>query len=125
MGYEAIEHPGVFLMSAKPPKKNETIEIRLPDQAKTAFMDHCRRENRSASEAIRAFIDEQLAQRPGARQPSKSFWRVLVAAIFGTILGVGVAAPSLASSTPNTRPEFDRLDRDHNGMLTYDEFRAR
>jgi hypothetical protein len=113
------------MAASKPPKKNGTIEIRLSDEAKTAFMERCRREERTASEAIRMFIDDQLSQRPGLRQRRVPGWRIAVAALVGAALGVGVAAPSLARTVQNTRPAFDRLDRNHDGVVTYEEFRAR
>jgi hypothetical protein len=43
-------------------KKNDTLEIRLPQETKQAFMDQCRAEGRSASEAMRMFIEERLAR---------------------------------------------------------------
>ena len=48
------------MRTARPLKKNGSIDIRLPDQVKTAFMDHCHRNDQTASDAIRTFIDEQL-----------------------------------------------------------------
>jgi len=47
------------MASIKPPKKSETIEIRLSHEAKAAFMERCRQERRTASEAIRLLIDNQ------------------------------------------------------------------
>ena len=43
----------------KPPrvKKSETLEIRLSYPAKLAFMARCQDEGRSASEALRQFIE--------------------------------------------------------------------
>ena len=35
-----------------------------------------------------------------------------------------VAAPSLALSSP-TRADFDRLDRNHDGVVSFEEYRAR
>jgi len=113
------------MAAIKPPKKTGTIEIRLSDESKAAFMERCRRDEQTASEAIRMFIDEQVSPRPSLRQRRAPGWRIAVAAIVGAALGVGVAAPSLARSAQNTRPAFDRLDRNHDGVLTYEEYRAR
>ena len=44
----------------RPLKKSETVEIRLPHATKTAFMEKCRAEGRTASDAIRRFIDREL-----------------------------------------------------------------
>ena len=41
-------------------KKSESLEIRLPYPTKQAFMARCRDDGRSASDALRAFIDGYL-----------------------------------------------------------------
>jgi hypothetical protein len=112
------------MASIKAPKKNGTIEIRLSDEEKAAFMERCRQDERTASEAIRTFINEQLAPRPRTRHGRAPYWRIAAAGIVGIVLGIGVAGPSLARSAQNTRAQFDRLDRNHDGMLTYQEFRS-
>src|SRR5262249_44569383 len=104
------------------PKKSETIEVRLSHEAKTAFAERCRREQRTASEAIRRFIDGEVAEPPKSR---KSYWRVAVAAVIGAALGMGAAAASFARATEATRAAFDQLDRNHDGIVTYQEFRSR
>lgn len=113
------------MASIRPPKKSETIEVRLPHAAKTAFMERCRHEQLTASEAIRLFIDDQLAPRPKPRQRRTAAWRVVAAGVAGTLLGMGGAAPSFAWAAQNTRPVFDRLDHNHDGVLSYQEFRSR
>ena len=130
-------------MSANPLprlKKSETLEIRLPYPTKLAFMARCRDEGRSASEALRLFIDGHLdgapAPRParmGHRVPGRLLAGALIAAAVGAI-----AVPSLAH--PNLRAEFDRLatgpghaisltdlarlDTNHDGKISFEEFRA-
>lgn len=52
-------------------KKNDTLEIRLPQETKQAFMNQCRAEGRSASEAMRMFIEERLAGDNAARQAAR------------------------------------------------------
>jgi len=113
------------MASIRPPKKSETIEVRLSHEAKTAFMERCRQERLTASEAIRLFIDDQPGARPVARPRRGGYWRILVAGVAGAVLGLGVAAPSLAWGAQNTRPVFDQLDRNHDGVLTYQEFGSR
>ena len=107
----------------KPPKKTETVEIRLPHATKTAFMARCRDEGRTASDAIRRFIDAELNATSSGRPQPRLSWRPLLAAVAGLALGA-VAAPSLAQSSP-TRADFDRLDRNHDGVVSFDEYRAR
>ena len=82
--------------SVRPPKKSDTIEVRLSHAAKTAFMARCRRDDRTASEAIRSFIDAQIQGKPAFRSKRLPYWRTLVAVAAGMALGVGAAAPSLA-----------------------------
>src|SRR5205809_809617 len=43
-------------------KKSESLEIRLPYPTKQAFMARCRDDGRSASDAMRGFIDYHLAR---------------------------------------------------------------
>ena len=109
----------------KPLKKSETVEIRLPHATKTAFMARCRAEGRTASDAIRRFIDAELSQTPSTRRSPRLGWRpLLAAAVAGLALGA-VAAPSLAQSSPPTRAAFDRMDRNHDGIVSFDEYRVR
>jgi hypothetical protein len=106
----------------RPPKKSETLEIRLPYSAKTAFMARCREDGLTASEALRRFIEQEIE---GARPPRPRLrWaQALAAALAGLALGA-VAAPSLAHPTPNSRAAFERLDRNHDGVISFAEFKA-
>ena len=104
-------------------KKNVTLEVRLPDFAKAAFMEHCRKQDRTASEAIRVFIDAQLDPRPATKR--RSWWRVVLAWALGLAFGAGLAVPSLARSERSPAPSFAQLDTNHDGVLTPDEFDAR
>jgi len=113
------------MRSTTPLKKNSSMEIRLPDQTKAAFMERCQREGRTASAVVRTLIEERLEPSSNARRPVRSAWRVAVAGLTGAALGLGVAAPSIASSGEPTPSAFERLDRDGDGALTFEEFRAR
>jgi hypothetical protein len=113
------------MASSRPAKKSETIEIRLSHEAKAAFMERCRLEGRTASEALRLFIDAQRDAPPAVRRRLLPSWRMLAAGMIGAALGVGAAAPSFANATQSSRAAFDRLDRNHDGVLSYGEFRSR
>ena len=103
------------------PKKSETLEVRLPYAAKTAFMARCRDDGQTASEAVRGFIETALQTTHPQRARPK--WpQVLAAALAGLALGA-VAAPSLANTS--TRAAFDRLDANHDGQVSFQEYRAR
>jgi hypothetical protein len=106
---------------ARPPKKSETLEVRLPHPTKQAFMARCRDEGRSASEAVRAFIDGELAPPPAAPRP-RLLPRLVAGALLAAAVGA-VAAPTLAH--PNRAAEFARLDKNHDGVLTLAEFKGR
>jgi hypothetical protein len=105
---------------ARPLKKSETLEVRIPFPTKQAFMARCRHEGRSASEAVRAFIEGELA--PSARPRPRLLPRLLAGALLAAAAGA-VAAPTLAH--PNRTAEFARLDKNHDGVLTLAEFRGR
>jgi hypothetical protein len=106
-------------------KKNDSLEIRLPDETKAAFREKCRREGRTASDVVRSFIDEHLDSQGTMRRRRRSLWRIGVAVAAGAVLGGGIAAPSIAASADTSRSAFRALDRDHDGALSYDEFRSR
>ncbi|MFC5372408.1 EF-hand domain-containing protein [Brevundimonas faecalis] len=106
------------------PKKSETIEIRLPFTTKAAFIARCRDDGRTVSEAVRGFIDSDLAQTlPASSSPLRG-WPMLAAAAAGLALGAA-AAPSLAETKPASPAAFIQLDSNHDGVLSFDEFRRR
>ena len=109
----------------KPPKKSETIEIRLPHAAKTAFAARCRDDGWTVSEAVRTFIDREIDGQCAtpARRRIRA-WPALAAAVAGLALGA-VAAPSLAQTGTSSRAAFDRLDQNRDGVVSYAEFQSR
>jgi hypothetical protein len=103
-------------------KKSESLEIRIPFPTKQAFMARCRDEGRSASEALRAFIDGQLdTPKPAARRATP--WRLIAGAAIVAAMGAA-AVPSLARPGLNAA-EFARLDANHDGVLSFAEFQRR
>lgn len=108
--------------AGRPPKKTETLEIRLPPETKAAFMARCQIARRTASEALRDFIERDLRAAVSPRRRTLT-WRVLAAALAGLAVGA-VAAPSLARPS-GSDAAFHRLDVNHDGVLSLDEFQAR
>jgi hypothetical protein len=104
------------------PKKTETLEIRLPPETKAAFMARCQGARRTASEAVRDFIERDL-RAPAILRRRSLAWRVLAAALAGLAVGA-VAVPSLARPS-GSDAAFQRLDANHDGVLDLDEFKAR
>ena len=106
-------------MTARLPKKSETLEVRLPHQTKTAFMARCQAEGRTASDAVRGFINGELSP---VRRTRVRGWQALVAALAGLAIGA-VAAPSLAQTTGHA--SFAQLDRNNDGVLSPVEYASR
>lgn len=106
----------------RPPKKSESLEIRLPYEAKQAFMARCQREGRSASEALRGFIDAEIA--PARRRSPRA--RLIAGALIAAAVGA-VALPSLARQPAADellrRAAFTQQDANRDGVLSLDEFR--
>ena len=99
-------------------KKSEFLEVRLPHPTKQAFMDRCRADGRSASEAVRGFIEGYLA---GPSAPAPPGRRLRWAAAAAALLACGLAAaPSFARTTVGG--DFARLDLDHDGRVSLAEF---
>lgn len=111
--------------TARSPKKSETLEVRLPFETKTAFMARCQGDGRTASDAVRGFIEHELMGPMPAPRSVRSvrIWQALAAAAAGLAIGA-VAAPSLAQTTTGPAA-FQHLDRNHDGVLTPAEFAAR
>lgn len=105
------------------PKKSDTIEVRLPHAVKRAFMAHCRAEGRTASDVVRGFVEARLAEGPAAPSALRRWFRPAAAA---AMLGaLALAMPSAVTAAPDLRPAFAMIDRNHDGLLTPDEYGAR
>lgn len=112
------------MTTQKPPKKSETIEVRVPYGAKTAFAERCRENGQTVSEALRGFMEREIGTGRTGRVRTK-LWHAVAALAAGLALGA-VAAPSLAQTTQGahgSRAAFERLDRNGDGVVSYDEFR--
>ncbi|WP_439533458.1 EF-hand domain-containing protein [Polymorphobacter sp.] len=113
------------MSSARQPKKTDTIEIRLADEVKSAFVEQCRREGRTVSETIRALIAQRLAPSEIIYKAPPTSWRTAMAAFVGLVLGVGIAVPSFARPACDSRQEFSQFDLNGDGVVTLREFQNR
>lgn len=107
-----------------PAKKSDKLEVRLPHATKQAFLQRCQAEGRSASGAVRGFIDAYLA-RPLTQKELPMYVRptlALAAATAALVIGVVTltATPSRAASALEIR--FNDLDLNKDGKITPDEF---
>lgn len=102
-------------MTQRPPKKSESLEIRLSHADKAAFMRACRAEGRTASEVLRAAVDRRLTS-------SRKTFRLghfALGAAAATALAAA-AAPSLAR--PFADAQFQAIDRDRDRAINSAEF---
>lgn len=107
----------------RPPKKSDTIEVRLPHAVKRAFMEQCRAEGRTASDVVRGFVAARLSGEARAVPAPRRWSRPIAAA---AMLGaLALAIPGAISAAPDLRPAFAAIDRNHDGLLTPDEFGPR
>jgi hypothetical protein len=95
-------------------KKSESLEIRIPYPTKQAFMARCQAEGRTASEALRGFIEAHL-EPVATPAPRRRSWRLIAGALLAAAVGAA-AVPSLAHTSPQAA--FDRLDADRDGRLS-------
>lgn len=107
------------------PKKTDKLEVRLSTETKQAFLARCKLEGRSASEAVRDFIELHLARPISqetltmiARSPFAYAGLAAAAAVAGMVMIS--AQPSRAE--PDFAGAFKSIDRDGDGRLSRDEF---
>ncbi|MEO1039988.1 MAG: hypothetical protein AAFX09_10615 [Pseudomonadota bacterium] len=84
-------------MQDREPKKTTTIEVRVSDEAKAAFLERCRETGRSASDALREFMAGYV--RAGS-EPCPSLiekgWTLMKKPVFGISALAGVVLASTA-----------------------------
>jgi len=117
--------PNEAMTRLRPPKKTESLEVRLPHDAKRAFMSKARDEGRTASDVLRAFVDSYAAasEVPGAR---KRIRRYLKLAAMAAVAATGVAfyalTPTAVAAAPELEAMFGALDGNLDGALDREEF---
>lgn len=109
-----------WLAMEREAKKSDSIEVRVPHAVKRAFMERCRAEGRTASEAIRAFVEAEIGEVKSMRP---RLWQLMraaagIAATF-TILAIG---PASVSAAPDFGQGFSALDRNRDGTISPGEY---
>jgi hypothetical protein len=103
-------------------KKSETLEIRLPYTQKQAFMAACRERGVTASDTLRRLIDEEMTPVSEGRSWARTLRRNPLKAA-ASFVGTALAAVTFSTGASFAEDDvFDRLDRDSDGVVTYEEF---
>ena len=105
-------------------KKSESIEVRLPHAMKQRFMARCRAEGRSASDVLRTFIEQYLAQPPAREARPMLFFAKPAVIAFGTIAAAALLVMTAPVSATDLEAAFKSLDRNGDGRLSAEEFDA-
>ena len=119
----------------RPPKKSESLEIRLPHATKTAFMQACRRRGMSASEVLRGCIARYLSTSGGSHPRKERIMAFILApqrislgaaALLAAIAvgSFGLAGSARAAVDPRLAALFGWIDADHDGRVSRAEFAA-
>ena len=115
----------VQLPSKKWSKKTEKIEVRLPPETKSEFLETCKQRNESASSVIRGFVERYIQQfsvekwrAPSELVRNLPWWSKLgsIGAIAAVLLAA-VIMPMHATSEIHWKNRFDARDRDKNGVI--------
>ena len=118
-------------------KKTDSIEVRLPDETKQAFMHACRQNGTSASAVLRAFIDHYVRSASRTRlrwkEELQMLWRqsslraraaagTIGAAVILGLVAAAIATPARAATDPLLTAVFEWMDANHDGKLSPAEF---
>lgn len=121
----------------RPPKKTETLEVRMPHEMKRAFIEACRAHGSTASDVVREFAEgylkrcERRARLRDVINPERSLAmlfssprRRLAAISAGFAGAVGLVMAGLAPSVADWsfQTTFEELDRDGDGLVSVEEF---
>jgi Ca2+-binding EF-hand superfamily protein len=111
----------------RPPKKSETLEVRVPHEVKDALMRKAHAEGRSASDVVRTFIADYL-DGDSKEAPSMfvSMWKPAAAAgAIGLAVLWSALAPAPLSAGPDLKAAFDHFDQNHDNSISLSEFLSR
>src|SRR5689334_22475401 len=111
----------------RPPKKSETVEVRLAHEVKQALMRKARAEGRSASDVIRESIDFYLSGKDKEKASMiVPIWKAAIAAgAFAGAALVSVMASAPVTAGPDFKAAFEHLDTNHDQQISLAEFIGR
>jgi hypothetical protein len=90
------------MASVQPPKKSETIEVRVDYETKSALQAKARTEGRSVSDVLRDLIARYLADAPGVSPMRSTIMRFSIAAAAVAALALSI----VAVTTPATAADL-------------------
>lgn len=117
-------------MTKREPKKTELIEFRISHEAKSAFLDQCKRDDRSASEVIRDLMRDHV-DAPSKRDQQRKEWKPDMTALLrkhpistSAICALSLFGMSAVATTASADPAqaFAAIDTNGNGSISLDEY---
>ncbi len=117
-------------MTKREPKKTELIEFRISHEAKSAFLDHCRQDDRSASEVIRDLMRDHVVA-PSKRDQQRKEWKSDMTALLkkhpistSAICAMSLLGMSAIATTASADPAqaFAAIDTDRDGSISLSEY---
>ncbi|MEM9571783.1 MAG: hypothetical protein AAF996_09960 [Pseudomonadota bacterium] len=114
-------------------KKTEKIEVRVPPEVKSKFLETCDQRGKTASSVVRGLIENYVDRfhvasiaNPILIVKRMPWWsRLSVLGAITTTLSLGVVVPLQATSQIPWAKKFDQQDRNGNGILEPHELGVR
>jgi Ca2+-binding EF-hand superfamily protein len=119
-------------MTNREPKKTELIEFRISHEAKSAFLDQCRRDDRSASEVIRELMQHHVDDH-SERDQQPAEWKSDMTALLkkhpisaSAICALSLLGMSAVSTTAAADPAqaFGAIDSNGDKYISMEEYIA-
>lgn len=116
-------------MTGAAPKKTEMIEVRVSHDTKRDFVAACRSNGVTASDVVRAAIDDYIAGKARAPRKDERVFRIpeqlkrkRYALGAAAMLGLTAAAALPSAAQTHLPVRFETLDVNHDGVLSPGEY---